>query len=251
MTSIPGRRRQKFYEKKAVVEAFAIVPPIAMGLVTAAINIRDPGKRTFGWLLVAAIVWLSIASVVKVLNAYAQDREQRERREYEGLLAALHVLRELVVTRAGVEDEAGRLRATIHRIVPGAGPGKAPEELEQLLPYLGGSGDGAGRRFSIRSGIIGKAVREKSAFAAARQSDDYNAFVTELVRDWSYTEEDARKLSADRRAWMAVPIFGSKSAVVAAAFLDSNDTNFFTPEVQQLIIDTCGGIASYVKEVYR
>ncbi|HKP77148.1 MAG TPA: hypothetical protein VJT67_16570 [Longimicrobiaceae bacterium] len=252
MTGIPGRRRQKFYEKKTVVELLAVVPPVAMGAVTAVINLRDPERRTLGWLLIAAIVWLAMASVVKVLHARAQDREQKHREEYDGLLGALHVLYSLVSTRAGLDGkDNGRLRGTIHRVVPSGEKGKTSEELEQLLPYLGGSGGEAGRRFSIRSGVLGKAVREKSAFAASRQSQDYDAFVAELVRDWAFTEDDARRLSSDRRAWMAVPIFGAKGTVVAAAFLDSNETGFFTPELQQLIIDACSGVASYTKEVYR
>jgi len=97
---------------------------------------------------------------------------------------------------------------------------------------------------------IGKAVREKSVFAASRQSGDYEQFLSELVRDWAYTEADARQLSPDRRAWMAVPIFAPKAEVVGVTYLDSNQTGFFTPELQQLIFDACGGIATYVKEVY-
>ncbi|MFL5386831.1 MAG: hypothetical protein ACJ8GN_30425 [Longimicrobiaceae bacterium] len=70
------------------------------------------------------------------------------------------------------------------------------------------------------------------------------------MRDWAYIEADARQLSPDRRAWMAVPIFGSKAEVVGVTYLDSNQTAFFTPELQQLIFDACGGVASFVKEVY-
>ncbi|MFL5541665.1 MAG: hypothetical protein ACJ8J0_21950 [Longimicrobiaceae bacterium] len=250
MTSIPGRRRQRFYERKTVVELLAVVPPVAMGAVTAAINLRDPGKRPFGWLLAAAIGWLVIASIVKVLHAQAQDREQRRREEYDGLLGALHVLYAAVSARAGIDRQDGRLRVTIHRVVPPSGKGRAAEELEQLLPYVGGRGNDPGRRFSIRSGVIGKAVREKGVFAASRQNDNYEQFLAELVRDWAYTEADARQLSPDRRAWMAVPIFSPKAEVVGVTYLDSNQTGFFTPELQQLIIDACRGIASYVTEVY-
>ena len=251
MTSIPGRRRQRFYERKTVVELLAVVPPVVMGAVTAAINLRDPDKRPDGWLLAAAIGWLVIASVVRVLHARSQDREQRRREEYDGLLGALHVLYAAVSARTGIDRHDGRLRVTIHRVVPPSGKRKAAEELEQLLPYVGGPGSDAGRRFSIRSGVIGKAVREKSVFAASRRSEDYEQFLSELVRDWAYTEADARQLSPDRRAWMAVPIFSPKAEVVGVTYLDSNQTGFFTPELQQLIFGACGGIATYVKEVYH
>lgn len=125
-----------------------------------------------------------------------------------------------------------------------------PEELEQLLPYMGGPGNAAGRRFSIRSGIIGKAVRRKSAFVARREHADHEGFVGELVRDWAYTEHDARKLSPDRHAWMAVPVIGPSKAPVAVVYLDSSDPCFFTDEVQDLILAGCRGIAEYTMEAY-
>ncbi|HEX8242130.1 MAG TPA: hypothetical protein VF541_01495 [Longimicrobium sp.] len=252
MTTIPGRRRPRFYERKTVVELLAIVPPVLTAAVAAAINLRDPSKRTFGWLLVGGIGWLAVASVVKVLHAHAQDREQKRRDDYDGLRGALHVLYGLVGTRAAIGPrDHGRLRITIHRVVQPAAKGGAAEELEQVLPYLGGAGSGPGRRFSIRSGVIGKAVRVKAAVAASRASEDYEQFLVELVRDWAYTEHDARQLSPDRRAWMAVPVFDPKGAVVAAVvYLDSNSTDFFTPELREVILEACSGIATYVHEVY-
>ena len=251
MSGIPPRRTQRFYEKKAIVEAIAMVPPIAMAAVTAAINFRDPTKRLFGSLIIAAIVWLFLASVVRVLNARTQDKGQKRREEYDGLLGALHVIYGMVSKRAGIEDNSGNLRTTLHRVVPPAEDGASAEELEQLLPYVGGRGNGPGRTFSIRSGVIGKAVREKNAFAASRQSDDYEKFLSELVREWSYTDQDARKLTPDRRAWMAVPIFSPKMTVAAVVYLDSSEKDFFTAELQQLIIEACSGVASYINEVYK
>lgn len=249
--AIPGKKKPKLYEKKSVVEASAVIPPIITGVVAAAINIGDPTKRTLGWVLLAAVGWLAVASVVKVLHAYSQDRELARKDDYEGLLGAVHVLYGAISKAVGITDrEHGRLRVTLHRVVPPPKRGDAAEELEQLLPYVGGSGSAPGRTFSIRSGIIGKAVREKSVFAAHRESDDYEKFLSELVRDWAYTEADARKLSPDRRSWMAVPILGSKSAVVAVVFLDSNEKDFFTSDIRELVINCCAGIASYINEVY-
>ncbi|HSU15545.1 hypothetical protein [Longimicrobium sp.] len=252
MTTIPGRRRPRFYERKTVVELLAIVPPVVTAGVTAYINLRDPGKRTLGWLLVGAIGWLAAASIVRVLHAHAQDREQKRRDDYDGLLGALYVLYGLVSARAAVgPHEHGRLRITIHRIVPPVAKGRAAEELEQLLPYLGGDGGGPGRRFSIRAGVIGRAVREKIAFAASRQNEHYEQFLGELVREYAYTEEDARQLAPDRRAWMAVPVAGAGRAVAAVVYLDSNERTFFTNELQKIIVDACSGITSYVHEAYR
>ena len=247
MAKIPGIRKRRFYERKWVVESLAVVPPIVAGAVAAYFNITDPTKRILGWLLVGAVIWLAIASIVKVLNAYSKDKEEKQKQEYEGLLGAIHVLYAAVSQHLNSDKD---LRVTIHRVVPPAEKNQAAEELEQLLPYVGGSGGKPGRRFSIRSGIIGKAVREKEAFAFSRQSDDDKDFIQELVRDWAYTEEDARKVSHDRKVWMAIPIFGAKSDVVGVVYLDSNELNFFTEHIQQQAIQACSGIANYIDETY-
>lgn len=209
-------------------------------------------KTVQALLLVFGILWLAGSSILKVLHAFQQDQEQKQKQDYDGLLGALHVLYGCISRNLSFgEQDYGRLRVTVHRVVPDTKPDKAPEQLEQLLPYVGGKGKEAGRKFSIRSGIIGKAVREKAAFAFSRQNDDHEAFIRELVSDWSYTEEDARSLTADRKSWMAVPIFGKDDSVVGVVYLDSNEKNFFNKDVQTLVINACSGIASYITERYK
>lgn len=249
---IPDRKGDRWFEKKAIVEALATVPPVVAAGVGALTSLSQREQQRFGWWLLAGAVWLAVANVVKVLHARAQDRERKRSDEYDGFRAALHVLFAAVCCRCGIAEgdrSGGRVRLTLHRVVP-RGKGHPPEELEQLLPYLGGPGSPPGRRFSIRSGIIGRAARERASIAATRQNDGYEAFVRELVRNWAYTEEDARSLSADRRAWMAVPILGTRGVLSAVVYLDSTDPAFFTQEVQDLVINCCEGIATYTMEAY-
>lgn len=247
---IPGRRDDRWYDKKTILEALTVVPPIIIAIVGAASSWADPAKRAFApWLIVAA-VWLAVGSTGKVLHAYAQDREKKRTEQYEGFLGALHVLHSVVAARAGLTSTRdAKLRTTIHRVVPGRTKKRGPEQLEQLLPYLGGERDGAGRLFDVRSGIIGKAVREGSSFVASRKSVEYEDFVHELVREWSYTRDDARQLRADRWSWMAVPVTG-RGGVVAVVYLDSSIEDFFTPEIQGLVLDACGGIAAFTIDAY-
>jgi hypothetical protein len=191
--------------------------------------------------------------VARVLHARAQDRERRRGDEYDGFRAALHVLFGAVCEAAGLSGHEcvnGKVRITIHRVVP-KGKNGPPEELEQLLPYMGGPGSPPGRRFSIRSGIMGKAARRKSAIVAQRESADHEGFIGDLVRDWAYTEHDARMLSPDRYAWMAVPILGPGEGTVAVVYLDSREPGFFTEPVQKLVLTICGGINTYALETYR
>ncbi len=251
MGHIPGRKKERFYEKKHVVELIAVLPPLVTAAVGALVNLADPAKRTLGWWLAGATAWLVLASLVKVLHAAAQDRERKRIEEYDGLRGALWVLYETVRRSAGLESVAdGTLRVTIHRVVPSKKKGAAAEQLEQLLPYIGGPGGPPDRTFSIRSGVIGKAAREKVVVATVRESPEYPEHLQELVGNWGYTEEDARALSPDRQAWMAVPILTADAATIAVVYLDSSVRDFFTPELMRLIVNGCQGVTDYVAEVY-
>lgn len=251
MGNIPGPQKERFYERKYIVELIAVLPPLVTAAVGALVSLGDPAKRTLGWWLVSAAVWLTLASLVKVLHAAAQDRERKRVREYDGLRGSLWVLYETTRRAAGVEKAGdGSLRVTIHRVVLPRKNAAAAEELEQLLPYVGGTGGPARRTFSIRSGVIGLAVREKVPLTARRKSTEHSDFVRELVHDWAYTEKEARLITADRQAWMAVPIFSGQGAVVAVVALDSSIQGFFTRPVQRIVGNACGGIAAYIAEAY-
>jgi putative methionine-R-sulfoxide reductase with GAF domain len=251
MGHIPGRKKERFYEKKHVVELIAILPPLITAAVGALVNLADPAKHTLGWWLAGATVWLVLASVVKVLHASAQDRERKRIEEYDGLRGALWVLYEAVRRAAGVEKAGdGTLRVCIHRVILPKDKRAVDKELEQLLPFVGGTGGPARRTFSIRSGVIGLAVRKKAPATAKRKRSEHADFVKELVHDWGYTEEEARSITADRQAWMAIPIFSEDGAVCAVVSLDSNVPGFFTKAVQRTVGNACGGIAAYIAEAY-
>ena len=252
MGNIPGSPKERFYEKKYVVELIAVLPPLVTAAVGALVSLGDPAKRTLGWWLAGATAWLALASGVKVLHAAAQDRDSKRARQYDGLRGSLWVLYETARRAAGLERTwDGTLRITIHRVVPASSERGRTDELEQLLPYVGGTGAPADRRFSIRSGVIGKAAREKMVIAVVRDSENYQDFLRDLVGEWAYTEDEARKLTPDRRAWMAVPILAADESVAAVVYLDSSVRAFFTPALMQLIVNSCHGITSYVREVYR
>ncbi|HEX8392679.1 MAG TPA: hypothetical protein VF665_10025 [Longimicrobium sp.] len=251
MRRIPGRRPTRFYEKRHVVEGISVVPPLVAAVGGAAANLANPATFPLGWALLGGAAWLSVASVVKVLHAGAQDRERRRTEDYEGLRGALFVLHGVIRRALDIPAEPdGILRVTTHRVVPAEHPGRAPEELEQLVPYVGGGGGGAGRRFSVRSGIIGRAVREKAIYASSREYAGYENYVAELIHSYSFTKADARALSADRQAWMAVPLLSRDEEAVAVVYLDSCQLEFFDPRVQQIVLGACAGIAAFTEEAY-
>lgn len=122
--------------------------------------------------------------------------------------------------------------------------------------YVGGEGGSAGRRFSLKSGIVGRVVREalagnKDGLAVQRQNDDYDAFISDLRNVWGYTDKEARALTHDRQAWMAIPMFDAHTEVIGVVYLDSNLKDVFTKEAQTLIIYACYGITQYIEERYK
>jgi hypothetical protein len=245
MGNIPGPQKERFYEKKYVVELIAILPPLVTAAVGALVSLGDPAKRTLGWWLVGATAWLAMASGVKVLHAAVQDRDRKRVKEYDGLRGSLWVLYEAVRQTAAFPGLAdGTLRVTIHRVVPEL------ERLEQLLPYIGGKGGLPGRTFSIRSGVVGQAVRAKAPFSSVRKNQEHPDFVKELIHDWFYTEEDARAITPDRQAWMAVPVLMPNGEVSAVVCLDTNVPGFFSDPVQEVVLSCCGGITAYIVEAY-
>ncbi|HEV3050496.1 MAG TPA: hypothetical protein VGX50_09320 [Longimicrobium sp.] len=251
MGTIPGLRKERFYEKKYVVELTAVLPPLVTAAVGALVNLDDPAKRTLGWWLAGATAWLALASIVKVLHAAAQDRDRNRVREYDGLRGSLWVLYETVRQAAALTTSGdGALRVNIHRVVPAEGKSRASEWLEQLLPYIGGMGGAPGRTFSIRSGIIGRAVRVKAPFSSTRKGQAHPDFISEVIRDWCYTEEDALALAPDRQSWMAVPIVRTNGDVTAVVCLDSNIPGFFSDRVQEIVLNCCRAITAYIVEAY-
>lgn len=105
---IPGPTQDRFFEKKWLVEFLSVVPVIVAATVGAILNLREESKRSLGVVLLIAAGWLLLSSVVKVLHAYAQDRDRKRVEDYEGLRAALRVLYSTVAAVAGTEDGDGR-----------------------------------------------------------------------------------------------------------------------------------------------
>lgn len=255
MGHIPGPKTLRLYEREWFIELVTSVPTLITATGSAVININDaePVKYYVGWSVVVSLIFLVIGTTLKILRGRSKDKEQQSKNSYDGLLGALHGVYGHLKAHLGLTDtetDRKRLRVTLHRVISPTRLGSAPDELEQLLPYLGGRGGPAGRRYSTRSGLVGLAVRDQSIIVAQRQNADYEAFLRELVQEWSYTPEEARALTLDRQAWMAVPIPGA-SGIVAVVYLDSDQRDFFTPELQQLIVLACQGVASYIDARYK
>ena len=247
---IHGHSTRPFYQSKLFIEAVSSVPPI-LGAAYAAFKANQSEDGQVGVvILVVVCLWLVGVSVVKIINAKNGDSNDELVNGHDGILAALHVVHATVarVGRLETSQQKNTLRVTFHRVVP---PLDTSEYIEQITPYVGGGGGGQGRKFSMRSGITGSAIREKQVFLMDRTTDKYEDYLSELIRDWSYIEADARKVTSDRYSAMAVPVQGRRQDVLGVIYLDSSEKNFFaSDEMQQAVIAACFGVTTYIGERY-
>lgn len=243
---IHGLEQAHWYEKSWVHAVLAAVPSVIAGSL-AAVDAYPNGRYL---LLGLSGVWLLCGQFIVVLGALKKDKKEELDRSHDGLRACACVLHKAVLEallRESEEDPG--LRVTIHRVVP---PMNDPQYIEQVISYVGGGGDGEGRKFSIRSGITGCAIRELSPFVMDRQSASETEYRKELVSEWHYTEADAKRSSMDRFSGMAVPVKDSTGQkAVAVVYLDTSRKGAFSNGgIAQLVVDACGGVTAYVGARY-
>ncbi|HEY2847954.1 MAG TPA: GAF domain-containing protein [Pyrinomonadaceae bacterium] len=261
MAGIPEPKKKRFYHKSWFSEALGIPGALITAIPTITLFIRrvfiedQTVSRADMWLVYVGmfgVVLLITQGLSKLAAARWKDQHEEDEDRFDGFLSALHLIHSIVRHKAGFSrSSVNRLRVTVQRIVPPEKAGTSPEELEQVLDYIGGKGGGKGRRFSIRSGITGKAAREGEVLIGSRNNDNHEAYIQELMSVWNYTEEDAKKLSSGRNSWMAVPIKYKGHEITGVVYLDSNEKEFFNGEIRELVVWACGGLAVFIDERYK
>ena len=251
-TAIPGVDGVKWYRKKWIIECVAALPPVLAAIAAAVKFFQDASTVTLGWVSVGGVAWLIVASVLKVLLARSQDKKDEPQERHDGLRAALHVVHATVAHACGIkpEDAEKKLRATFHVVLK---PFDEPKELQQVVDYVGGDGKGVARKFSIHSGIIGKAARNRDVYAASRNGDNKEQYERELQAEWGYTAADIKKIvSMERFSWMAVPVLDkSGTHTLGVVFLDSTERGTFDgDELREAVVVACSGVTRYVDERY-
>lgn len=248
---IPGVERASWLSRKWFVETIGSIPPLIIAAIASYRFLQDPATLMLGYLSAGAGIWLLVASIIKVGHARQQDRESAAKRDHDGLRAALWVLHASAghacnLDQATVQDT---LRVTFHRVVP---PLEDAQEIEQIVPYVGGKGGGEGRRFSVRSGITGRCIRTKEPHTMHRQDDDVKNYRKDLEANWSYTSIDAAKLSTEPLSSMAVPVQDkSGHHALGVIYFDSKEKDLFNnSDVQSAILEACAGVTRYVGERY-
>lgn len=205
--------------------------------LSSAWNYFSAGKTLLALVAGLGTVGVLVFAVVRQGLGLAAARKKESSHELEGCLCTLHAVLD--------PPERGRLRIAIH--VP------VGEMLEQVTEYVGDRPGRSriGRQFPASTGIIGKAFREKRVFVGQRVNDDYEKYVREVVKNWNYTEERARKLDPGVMEWMAVPFYGTdRQRVEGVLFLDSTIRGLFTPQRQEVVLAAVRGIAVFIGKRY-
>jgi hypothetical protein len=98
--------------------------------------------------------------------------------------------------------------------------------------------------------VVGRVVLTKNPAAMKRASEDLKAYIKEMVEVWHMPESEAKDLSSDRYAFLAVPLQDDNDNVVAVVFLDSSDRDFFDDGMIKMVVRGCGGLATFAKGRY-
>lgn len=208
--------------------------------LTSAVNY---GLQRHPWLAAvvggATVIVLVLAAVRGVITLKEASKKESTH-ELEGCLHTLHA-----VLDPAEDQVSGRLRLALH--VP------VGDMLEQVTEYIGDrpKPGRVGRRFPANAGIIGSCYRTNAHLVASRAGITYQEYVQELVNDWNYTEERAKKLNPATMAWMAVPFYDrDRGRVDAVLYLDSQLADFFSETRQELVLAAVNGIAVFIGKRY-
>jgi hypothetical protein len=111
-----------------------------------------------------------------------------------------------------------RFRFTLH--VPDV---LLAHSFRQLVDYIGVSRGGAGRIFSMRTGIIGKAWR--SGHSECVPNDSFNE--QDLIEQWGMTRAEAQDTSRGKKIYLAVLIESDVGLPLAVFYCDADQSALF------------------------
>jgi len=242
----PGRFRFRKYHVDIVLTLGGAAPALAWG-----IRGLSSGEITFGVVLLTVGGMLLLGGVIKACFERATEMRSQPPDEPHTLVDWARQLHKQIHQGVSQADlEAINLRITVHK-VDRRRWNSSPHSFQQLTNYVGGRQAGLARRFSARPGIIGRVARYGSPLAMSRTSEDDRSFVEEMVLDWCFTWDEAAQISPDRRAWMAVPLTdGKEGPVIGIVYLDAADPDFFTNDVQEVVVGQCELLVERIVERY-
>lgn len=215
------------------------------------------GWKSWGEPQYRPVLWAAIGLAIAAfwIGAFKTWRLRKKEKRYEPLNEPKDIASWAQSTfkaldeRHDIQEKGARL--TVYRIEYDSRR-RDPVQLQQMIEYVGSSGGPAGRFVPARCGAVGVCARTGKAISAKRESNDLDDFRAEVVRQWGFTEHEARQVSVDRFSFFATPITESDGGyVVAVVFLDSRHPDLFeSEEVQESILEFCGFLTDLIRSCY-
>ncbi len=245
--TIPSVRPRPWHTKEAWPARIAAFLALVAGTGALIIERRKASPDALQTALLSiALLGAFALGVLKTSQARYKDAREEKKESPKDLSGPLHVLHRVVAHAKGVRAPPdGWLRITLHRV--------DGEFLEQSVDYVGSADKarGAGRRFSIREGLIGRVARMGAPRRFDRPRDMSDAeWVDYLVEQLGMTHDSARKTREQRYSFLGVPIKNANGDVDGVVYLDAADPEFFDKAVLDLVITGCEGLATWIGKHY-
>jgi hypothetical protein len=224
----------------------AIALAVAVAGFITALRLWDEQQKG---LAIAAGAGALVILVFTGIRATLQYRERATRESPHDLLGCLHTLRGMLEASSEEPGLETGLRITVWV------PVDSGNQLEQACDYACADHSRckgtATRRMAATVGVIGRAYQTGKYAIAKRVSDDPEAHVEDLIQNWGFSSDRARRVDPTVRAWMAVPLTTPERGVEAIVYVDARKREFFTENRQLLVLGGCGGLALFVRQRYN
>lgn len=211
--------------------------------VAGVIAAGQRGSIASAWLLGFAASGVFVVSLGKAYAALSNSAERSSTHELEGCLETL-----LALLQAKYDsDLAAGLRVTVHTPIDDG------SEFVQVIDYVGDDrgGETAGRRFAGNAGVIGACRKEKDPVYGTRQNHVFSSYVSELEKNWNFTNADAKSKNQQTMSWLAVPLLNGSDDLDGVVYLDSIQPAYFDREgIRADVAACCAGIANFVARRY-
>lgn len=246
---IPGPTRPPWYVKEVWPAVVGLIVVVVAG--TGAILKEERAAKpdqSLVYMMVAGLAAGIFLGVIKIAQSVRKDAAADRLSVPWDLSACLLVIHRTLAARKGLPPgptQPNWMRSTIHRV--------DGHELEQCIPYVGSDdGSGAGRRWPIQSGLIGKVARTGEVICFDRDDTaTFEAWMAWLVKEYGMTKEEAEAKRRDRHSFLGVPIkrHGSDQ-VEGVAYFDAATPGFFDQVAVELILQGCSGLAAWLERRY-
>jgi hypothetical protein len=253
VVELPTVNGSKLRFRSWVLDVIIGILAAFLAFFTALPLVRDPGASA--WEKLGTFITIGLILIVTVFRGIRSGAEEMKFQPIEqpkDLLGWADGLHQNLCMISKKDKSVLGVRIAIHKVVWNK-THTEPKWLEQITQYVGGDGGAVGRKTSARAGIIGRVARTGTIGLAKRTSSDLAESRQDLVGNWGFTALEARAISADRWAWLAIPLLQEdKQSVYGVVYLDSQDIAFFDDShIQDAVFSACSILAKQTSLLYN